>query len=158
VPFVGEGPWVEAPVQVGDDVVNLTCVGLGNPHAVALVEVDPDTLPWRRWGAALETHRMFPNRTNVQFARALARDRVEARIWERGAGETMASGSSACAVAAAAVRTGRCAPGWITVQMPGGSLRVEVRTDGALRLEGPVERVGRIHVDKAWLAARGTDA
>lgn len=132
----------------------VTAVGLGNPHCVLLVDEPPDTLPWRAWGAALEVHPAFPRRTNVQIARVLDRHTVEARIWERGAGETTASGSSACAVAAAAVRTGRADHGWITVQMPGGTLRVEVRQDWTLRLEGPVERVAVIEVDPSWLRRR----
>ena len=91
----------------------------------------------RPLGPRIETHPAFPNRTNVQFARVLTRDRVDIRIWERGAGYTLASGSSSCAVAAAAVRNG-LADGRITIQSPGGELVVEVRDDWSIRLRGPV--------------------
>jgi diaminopimelate epimerase len=91
----------------------------------------------RQLGPRIETHAAFPNRTNVQFARVLARDRLEIRIWERGAGWTLASGSSSCAVAAAAVRND-LAGGRLTIQSPGGELGVEVRPDWSIRLRGPV--------------------
>jgi diaminopimelate epimerase len=128
-------------------------VDLGNPHAVVFVESDLDALPWRTWGPAIEGHVRFPAHTNVQFARVVAPD-VELRIWERGAGETLASGSSSCAVAAAAVATGRLAAGRIVARMPGGRLTIEVAADGAVRLEGPVEVIGRIEIDRRWLAVR----
>src|SRR5262249_14039277 len=83
----------------------------------------------------------FPNRTNVQFARVLVRDRIEIRIWERGAGYTLASGSSSCAVAAAAVRNG-LAGGRITIQSPRRELVVEVREGWSIRLRGPVAEAG----------------
>ena len=146
-------PLHETPVQIGDDTLRITAVGTGNPHAVAFFDAgdfdagDLDALPWRSWGPLLEHHALFPNRTNVQFARALSRHAVELRIWERGAGETSASGSSSCGVAAAAVRTGRCDPGDITLHMPGGILHVHVSPDYALTLRGPVAPVGRTEVD-----------
>ncbi len=131
----------------------VTTVGLGNPHCVVWVP-DPDAVDWRAAGARLERDPFFPERTNVQHATVLGPGRLRARIWERGAGETLASGSSACAVAASAVRTGRAAPGRITVEMAGGALQVDVAPDFALRLVGPVERVGEVAVDAGWLARR----
>jgi diaminopimelate epimerase len=116
-------------------------VSVGNPHCVVFVDEDPDALPWREWGALLERHPDFPARTNVQVARVEAGG-LAVRIWERGAGETSASGSSACAVAWAAVHTGRLPLGRVEVRMPGGSLTVTVRADGTLRLAGPVAPVG----------------
>lgn len=116
-------------------------VSVGNPHCVLFLD-DPDAVPWREWGAALERHPDYPERTNVQFARVVGPDTLELRIWERGAGETSASGSSACAVAWAAVHTGRVAPGALRLRMPGGELAVTVRTDGTLRMAGPVGPVG----------------
>jgi diaminopimelate epimerase len=137
------------------DGLGVVPVDVGNPHAVVWVGDDPDGLPWRDWGRRLETNPRFPNRTNVQIARVAGPAAVEIRIWERGAGETLASGSSSCAVAAAAVATGRLPAGWIEVRMPGGVLRVQVREDLSLVLHGPVEAVGRIEVEPSWLAARG---
>lgn len=131
----------------------VTAVGLGNPHCVVWVD-DPDAVDWRAAGARLERDPFFPERVNVQHAAVLGPGRLRARIWERGAGETLASGSSACAVAASAVRTGRAAPGRITVEMAGGALQVDVSAGFALRLVGPVERVGEVAVDPGWLARR----
>lgn len=151
VPVTADGPLLDAPLPGGP--WRVCAVGLGNPHCVVFVD-DPDAVPWRAWGAALEVHPAFPNRTNVQIARVTGPASLDVRVWERGAGETAASGSSACAVASAAVRTGRLAPGQITVHMPGGSLSVDVTPDFRLRLVGPVERVCRIDVDARWLASR----
>lgn len=126
-------------------------VDLGNPHFVVF---DGEGLPWPEVGRALEVHPRFANRTNVQLARVEGPTALSARIWERGAGETLASGSSACAVAAAAVETGRVAAGVLSVHMEGGSLQVTVGTDRRLRMVGPVERIGTMEVDPGWLARR----
>jgi diaminopimelate epimerase len=130
---------VAVPLQVGDRTLAVTCVSVGNPHCVVFTDrLDDDEV--RALGPRIETHPAFPNRTNVQFARPVARDRVEIRIWERGAGWTLASGSSSCAVAAAAVRNG-LADAHIAVTSPGGELGVEVRDDWSIRLRGPVAEV-----------------
>jgi diaminopimelate epimerase len=130
---------VGVPLQVGARTFTVTCVSVGNPHCVVFTD-RLDEAEVREWGPRLETHPAFPNRINVQFAKPLGRDRVEIRIWERGAGYTLASGSSSCAVAAAAVRTGQ-ADGALTLVMPGGELGIEVRPDYAIRLRGPVAEV-----------------
>jgi diaminopimelate epimerase len=154
VPVDAPGELVDAPIELSDGPLIVTAVGIGNPHCVVFRDEPLDTLPWRRWGAELERHPRFPNRTNVQVARVIDRRAVEIRIHERGAGETQASGSSSCAVAAAGVRTGRLDAGRIRVEMPGGRLWVTVSPDGVL-LEGPVEAVGHFEVDPRWLASRG---
>jgi diaminopimelate epimerase len=122
------------PVAVGepDEVegIRFTPVDVGNPHAV--VEGDPAELD--RVGPLLETHPRFPERTNVQVARRVDGQTIEARVWERGVGETGASGTSAIAVAAA---LGADA---VTVRFPGGDLHVRVEGSRA-RLTGPAERV-----------------
>jgi diaminopimelate epimerase len=142
---------IDEPLDVAGQDLPVVVVGVGNPHCVLFrTEPDLDALPWRDWGRLIETHRAFPNRTNVQIARVLGPQRLEARIWERGAGPTLASGSSACAVASAAVRTGRAVPGIVEIVMPGGSLEVTVRDDFALRLRGPVAPVGRFTLDPGW--------
>ncbi|MGH7266261.1 MAG: diaminopimelate epimerase [Candidatus Rokuibacteriota bacterium] len=127
---------VSVPLQVGERSLTVTCVSVGNPHCVVFTD-RLDEAETRALGPRIETHPAFPNRTNVQFARVLGRDRVEIRIWERGAGYTLASGSSSCAVAAAAVRNG-LTDGHLTVLMPGGELGLDVRPDYAIRLRGPV--------------------
>jgi diaminopimelate epimerase len=122
-------------VEVGPKEVveghELTPVSVGNPHAVVLG--DPADLP--ELGPLLETHPHFPNRTNVQVARIDSPGEVTARVWERGVGETTASGSSAVAVAAATHGEGE-----VLVHFPGGDLHVRLR-DGKATLTGPAERL-----------------
>lgn len=144
---------VSTPETVDEHVVSV--VSVGNPHCVVFVDRDPDEVPWRAWGASLEVHPRFPARTNVQIARRVDDATAVARIWERGAGETLASGSSACAIAAAGVATGRLKPGRIAIHMPGGTLAIDVTAELDLVLRGPVEVIGRIEVDPRWLAAGG---
>ena len=121
------------PVVIGEpeevDGIRFTPVDVGNPHAV--VEGDPADLD--RIGPRLETHPHFPNRTNVQVARRLDPQTIEARVWERGVGETGASGSSAIAIVAA------LGGGTATVRFPGGDLLVHVESGRAL-LTGPATR------------------
>jgi diaminopimelate epimerase len=131
-----DGPLVEqdlGPVVVGSPEeaagVRFTAVDVGNPHAV--VEGDPAELP--RIGPLLEAHERFPERTNVQVAQWTG-DEIVARVWERGAGETASSGSSAVAVAAA------LGAGTVTVRFPGGPLDVRIE-DGRAFLTGPAVRV-----------------
>ena len=110
--------------------IRLVTVNVGNPHAV--VDGDPADLP--RIGPLLETHPRFPNRTNVQVARRAGNGVVEARVWERGAGETASSGSSAVAVAAAL----GVSPA--TIRFPGGDLQVRL-DNGRAYLTGPAKRL-----------------
>jgi diaminopimelate epimerase len=123
------GPVVVGP-QEELDGIRFTAVDVGNPHAV--VEGNPDDV--ERIGPLLETHARFPNRTNVQVARRLDAETIEARVWERGVGETGSSGTSAIAVAAALGATDA------TIRFPGGELRVRL-ADGRARLTGPAERL-----------------
>jgi diaminopimelate epimerase len=132
----------EALELVSGDVVRINTVSVGNPHCVVFQdELDVEAL--RRRAPELSGHPAFERGVNVQFAVATGADEVEAWVWERGAGETRASGSSACAVAAAAVRRGLVSDRRITVRMPGGALSVEVREDWSVLLGGPVEAVYR---------------
>jgi diaminopimelate epimerase len=112
--------------------LEVVAVSVGNPHAV--VVGDPDDLPLI--GPLLETHPRFPGRTNVQVARVDAPGHVTARVWERGVGETLSSGTSAVAVAAATHGEGE-----VVVDFPGGELNVRL-SGGRARLTGPVEQVG----------------
>jgi diaminopimelate epimerase len=132
---------VGVPLVLSDGPrLTVTAVSVGNPHCVVFRD-QLDEAEVKHLGPAIERHPAFPQRTNVQFARVRGRDMVEIMIWERGAGWTLASGSSSCAVAAAAVRNGLSDHGRIRVGMPGGELIVHVRGDWSLRLEGPVEEV-----------------
>ena len=125
-------------LDIAGERLTVVPVAVGNPHAVVLREaLSRDDL--LRFGPAIESHPRFRNRTNVQLARPEPRDVVSVLVWERGAGETAASGSSAVAVAAAAV-----ARGWsdspVRIAMPGGELVVTIR-GGDATLEGPAEPV-----------------
>jgi diaminopimelate epimerase len=132
--------------------LEVVAVSMGNPHCVVL-RPRLDLAELRRWGPLIEHHAAFANRTNVQLARATARDQVELLIWERGAGETQASGSSACAVVAACVHRGLVDAGLtITAHMPGGELWVAAHTDGTLWLRGPVEEIAHIRLSPELIA------
>ncbi len=124
------------------DVVHVNTVSIGNPHCVIFQdELDVETL--RRRAPQISTHPQFARGVNVQFAVPVEPDAIDAWVWERGAGETRASGSSACAIAAAAVRRGMVSERQVEVRMPGGALQVHVRDDWSLVLRGPVESVYR---------------
>jgi diaminopimelate epimerase len=151
LPMTGADEWIERPLEVGGVSLNLTCVSMGNPHAVVL-DTDFDEALVKRLGPLLETHPRFPNRTNVQFARVRDRGTVEAFIWERGAGWTLSSGSSSCAVAAACVRTGR-ADRTVEVVMPGGTLGVSISDDWNVEQIGWAQEVARGFVSSDLLAA-----
>ncbi|PYN98691.1 MAG: diaminopimelate epimerase [Candidatus Rokuibacteriota bacterium] len=141
IPMTGTGDAVNLPLRLADGTqLTITAVSVGNPHCIVFVD-HLDERECRRLGPLIEEHPAFPNRTNVQFARVAARDALDILIWERGAGYTLASGSSSCGAAAAAVKNGRCDHGRVRVSMPGGELAVHVRPDWSLRLEGPVEEV-----------------
>ncbi len=128
-------------LDAGGERVRVVPVSVGNPHCVVFAdELDDERLA--RLGRALETHARFPGRTNVQLARVRSRGIIELRIWERGAGMTRASGSSACAVAAAAFELG-LVDGRVEARMPGGKLDLRVRQDLTLRMKGPATPVFR---------------
>jgi len=133
----------DEPLELASgDVVRINTVSIGNPHCVVFAdELDLDDL--RRRAPQISTHSNFERGVNVQFAVPMEPDGVEAWVWERGAGETRASGSSACAVAAAAVRRGMVSERQVAVRMPGGTLHVHVGDDWSLVLRGPVESVYR---------------
>lgn len=130
----------DAELEVAGERLSIVPVDLGNPHAVVLRdELSRDEL--LRLGPAIETHPAFPRRTNVQLARPEPGGVVSVLVWERGAGETAASGSSAAAVAAAATFRGWCdSP--VRVSMPGGELVVAIE-GGRVVLEGPAEEICR---------------
>jgi diaminopimelate epimerase len=126
-------------IDVDGRRLNVTSVNVGNPHCVVIVP-DLTKVDVRGLGPKIENHTAFPNRTNVQFAQVLSRGEVRIEIWERGAGYTLASGSSSCAVAAACHRKG-LVDSDVTITMPGGQLQIRVGDDGELRMRGPVEEI-----------------
>lgn len=140
-------------LRVPGATVQYLAVDVGNPHAVVPTDdADPSEAAARRLGPAIETHPDFPARTNVQLAQVVARDEVRAHVWERGVGWTPASGSSACAVAAAFRRLGRV-DARVRVVMPGGTLTVTLEGDGAATLEGAVAAVADGRLAEARLGA-----
>ena len=125
-------------IDLAGERVELTAVSVGNPHAVVRAEPDRETL--LRLGPQLEVNGRFPERTNVQLVRIDGPHEVTVAVWERGAGETSASGSSAVAAASAAIANGWCESP-VTVHMPGGDLLVELDEDVQLTLVGPAEEI-----------------
>ena len=129
---------IDEPIEVGGTALRFTGVTVGNPHCVIFMQ-DASKDIALRVGPLLERHEMFPNRTNVQFVEPVNRHRIRIEIWERGAGYTLASGTSSCA-AAAAVRLGLCESP-VTVVMPGGQLEIGVGKDYDLTMLGHVRKV-----------------
>jgi diaminopimelate epimerase len=128
---------VDEPLNVNDAEYRVTCLSIGNPHCVIpMKEVSEETA--RALGPHVENHKMFPNRINMQIVQVIDRANIDIRIWERGAGYTLASGSSSCAAAAATHRLG-LVDNNVTVHMPGGELQIEIADDGQIRMTGPVE-------------------
>jgi diaminopimelate epimerase len=136
---------VNEVLQVQGENLRITAVTIGNPHCVSFMTRISRALV-EKLGPAVEKHTRFPNRTNVQLAQVVSRNHLMLEIWERGAGYTLASGSSSCAAACAAVRLGLCdSP--LTVEMPGGKLVVQVSPDYTVTMLGPVTRVADGDID-----------
>ena len=143
----GSGPVLGAPLEVGGERLRVSCVSMGNPHAVIFVP-DPDLAPVERLGPRIENHPAFPNRVNVEFAAPVDRRRIRQRTWERGTGETLACGSGACAVAVASILEGRVERE-VAIELRGGELLIAWPSDdAAVIMTGPAEEVftGRIAV------------
>jgi diaminopimelate epimerase len=138
---------VNEPLDINGTEYRVTCLSIGNPHCVIpMAQVSEETA--RVLGPFVENHPMFPDRINLQIVRVIDRANLEIRIWERGAGYTLASGSSSCAAAAASHKLG-FVDNRLTVHMPGGTLRIEIADDGQIHMTGPVEGTfdGRFHRD-----------
>jgi len=128
-----------AEIDVDGQRLAVTALSIGNPHCVIFRD-QLDITELYRLGPLVEHHLAFPQRTNVQFVHSLDTASLELLIWERGAGETQASGSSACAAVAAAHRAGLVGPD-VTAHMPGGDLSVRIDADGQVHQHGPVDDV-----------------
>ena len=145
-----EAECFDHPLNIIDEAYLINCVSVGNPHCVILRDplVKAEIL---KHGSDIENHPMFPNRINVQFAKVLSRNEVEILIWERGAGYTLASGSSSCAVAAVMVKKG-LTDRKLTVKMPGGVLQLEIDEAWNIRMEGEVKEVASGHLSDQLIA------
>jgi len=130
---------INETISVGGRELTFCAATIGNPHCVLPLAEISEKLA-REFGPLLETNGNFPNRTNVQFLKVLDRANIRIEIWERGAGYTLASGSSSSAAAAAAHKLGLCDRS-ITVHMPGGQLAIEIGNDFDILMTGPVAKV-----------------
>jgi diaminopimelate epimerase len=145
------GPVEVAPTEsldVDGIALDFTPVSVGNPHAV--IAREPDRAELLRLGPLVENHPRFPERTNVQLMRVDSRTEATAGVWERGAGETLSSGTSACAVAAAAVANGWCESP-VIVHLAGGDLLVELDERMHARLTGAAEEICHGETAEEWL-------
>jgi len=143
---------IQQPIDAAGRALSFTGVSVGNPHCVVFKQAGES---WSRedlltLGPKLENHTLFPKRTNVQLAVPTGPKEIFILIWERGAGETQASGSSSCAAASAAVRLG-LVKSPVTVKMPGGTLNIEVAQDFSLTMKGPVAEVARGTLSPSFL-------
>ncbi len=144
------GPILDYPVFAGNRKLLLNLVSMGNPHAVYFTAKPVYDFPLNRLGPVVENHPMFPKRVNFEIARVIDSKQIEARVWERGAGETMACGSGACAIAVTA-RLHGYAGDKVDVLLPGGKLGVEWNGDGDVTLTGSPETVFK----GTWLSQGG---
>lgn len=140
IPVVCDEPeCFDHPLSIVDETYLINCVSVGNPHCVILRDrlIQAEIL---KHGSEIENHPLFPNRINVQFAKVISRSEVEILIWERGAGYTLASGSSSCAVAAVMVKKG-LTDRKLNLKMPGGTLQIEIDEAWNIRMEGEVKEI-----------------
>ena len=133
------------PLVVGGHTLSATLVSMGNPHCVIKVE-KLDLHLVKQLGAEIETLSIFPKRTNVQFVQVLDRRNISIGIWERGAGYTLASGSSSCAAASAMHKLGHVDDN-VTVHMPGGQLAIRFSGDFQVNMRGPVQKIATLTLD-----------
>ena len=132
-------------IQVEEREFEFCGATVGNPHCIVMCD-DPTPELARYYGPLIETDARFPNRTNVQFMQVLDRGNIRIEIWERGAGYTLASGSSSTAAAAVAYRLGLC-DAQVTVHMPGGEIKISIAPDYSATMQGPVTRIGNGSID-----------
>lgn len=143
IPVVGFGEEIIGEsIFFCDNFYNATCVSMGNPNCVIMLE-EADQKKARQLGPYVEKSKYFPNRINMQLCRVVDRQNIQIEIYERGAGYTFASGTGACAAAAASHRLGLVGDE-VTVHMQGGELFVEFGADGRIYMTGPVVYIGKI--------------
>lgn len=137
---------IRQPLEVNGQHLEFTAVSLGNPHCSIFIDqagqADFEQLNWRALGAAIEVHPAFPDRTNVEFIRVISRDEIEVRFWERGCGETLASGTGSCA-AALATMLNDLADRKVKVKTVAGTLEVDWRADDVVMQTGEARAVYR---------------
>lgn len=134
---------IDYPLKVEDKEFKINCVSVGNPHCVILVDNVPeifDEKQVKKYGPKIENNPIFPNRTNVQFVKVIDKNTAEIKIWERGAGYTLASGSSSSAVASVLYKKG-LTDSDITIKMEGGELKISLDKDFNIKMTGEVQEI-----------------
>lgn len=129
---------VHHPLHIGGDLLEVTCMSMGNPQCVIFTNDPLDVINLQEIGPLIEHHPIFPDRANVEFARVISRDQIEIRIWERGAGHTLSSGTGSCASAVAAALNGLTDRN-VRVITEGGALQVNWQTDDRVMLTASAE-------------------
>lgn len=141
-----ESPVIAEPIEVAGRRFEMTCVGMGNPHAVTFVE-STESFPVEEIGRQFEFHPAFPERTNAEFVEVLSRSEVNMRVWERGTGETLACGTGACATVVACILNG-LTDSEVTVHLLGGDLHISWRRDvNRVFMTGPAATVFEGQID-----------
>jgi len=133
---------INEEIEISDKIFNFCAATIGNPHCVINLDEVDEISPQiaQKYGYKIENHPLFPNRTNVQFMKVINRNCIHIEIWERGAGYTLASGSSSCAAASVAYKLGFCDSN-ITVSMAGGLMNIQVSPDFSILMTGEVTKV-----------------
>ncbi|MDE5771113.1 MAG: diaminopimelate epimerase [Ruminococcus sp.] len=133
--------FINQPVEINGKTYNMTCVSMGNPHAVIFTD-GIDGLDLEKIGPSFENHEIFPNRVNTEFAEVIDDHTLKMRVWERGSGETFACGTGTCATVVAAVLNGICRHDEeILVHLRGGDLRITYKSDGTVMMTGEAEYI-----------------
>lgn len=143
IPFTGqtEDPVLDFSLEVTPDLtLPISAVGMGNPHCILFTDSIKTELEPTVWGPQIETHRLFPAKTNVEFVKVKDRKNLIVNVWERGVGITLACGSGACAVAVAAILK-NLTEEVVDVHLPGGTLRIEWRPKESVMMTGPASYV-----------------
>ena len=139
IPVNLDGRIKDYRLVIEDREFEMTCVSMGNPHAVIVVD-DLAAFDLQRYGPQIETHKLFPKKINVEFIQVIDPKTIRMRVWERGSGETLACGTGASAVAVAADMKG-IVEKKVTIQLTGGDLAIELHEDGHVYMTGPAEEV-----------------
>jgi diaminopimelate epimerase len=141
IPVISEKEiMIKEPILVGDETYEITCVSMGNPHAIVFVE-DTNAVPIETLGPKFDFHKIFPERVNTEFVHVVDRNHIEMRVWERGSGETLACGTGACASVVACVLNGLTEKE-VTVSLLGGTLKIRYdKEQNTVFMTGPAVKV-----------------
>ena len=133
--------FISEAVDVDGSEYKITCVSMGNPHAIVFVD-DVDSLDLEKTGPSFENHKLFPHRINTEFIKVIDENTLQMRVWERGSGETFACGTGACASVVAAVLNGFCKKdSEVTVHLRGGDLKITYKSDETVIMKGPASHI-----------------